>query len=232
MFVPDPFSALRLSLIVALWCVILSFPAAVGIGWLLARGTFRGRALLSTLVLAPLVVPPVVTGLLLLRVLGPASPLGKALEAIGLPVAFTLAGAVLAAFIVGLPLFVLAARAAFEAVDPRYEELSLTLGVPPVSTFRRVTVPLALPGLAAGAVLTFARALGEFGATAVISGNVEGETRTLAMAVYTLLDSPGGARETVLLVAASIVLSGLALLGYELLTRRQRERLEVARDRS
>lgn len=229
MFTPDPVSAIRLSLVVGLWCVVFGLPIAIAGGWLLARREFRARTLVSTLLLAPLVVPPVVTGLLILTVVGPSSPIGRAFEAMGLPLAFTLAGGVLAALAVGLPLYVLAARAAFEAVDPRFEEVSLTLGVPPFRTFRRITLPLALPGIAAGAVIAFARALGEFGATAVVSGNVEGETRTIAMAVYTLLESPEGGRETLVLVVASLALSFAALAGYEVLNRWQRRRLEVSR---
>jgi molybdate transport system permease protein len=229
LFTPDPISAIRLSLVVGLWCVVLGLPFAVAGGWLLARREFAGKTAVSTLLLAPLVIPPVVTGLLILSVLGASSPLGRVLEGAGLPIAFTLTGGVLAALAVGLPLYVLAARAAFEAVDPRLEEVSLTLGVPPAKTFRRITLPLALPGIAAGAVLAFARALGEFGATAVVSGNVEGETRTIAMAVYTLLESPSGGSATFVLVLASLVLSFAALAGYELLTRWQRRRLEVSR---
>ena len=135
---------------------------------------------------------------------------------------------VLAAFTVGLPLYVWSARAAFEAVDPRLEEVSATLGTPPWRTFARVTLPLALPGIAGGAVLAFARALGEFGATAVVAGNMEGETRTIALAVYTLLDTPGGEGATLPLVLASLGIAAASLLGYELLSRWQRRRLELA----
>ena len=144
----------------------------------------------------------------------------------GLSIPFSLPGAAIAAFVVGLPLFVLSVRGAFAAVDPLYEQLSWTLGARPRSTFFRVSIPLALPGIAAGAILAFARALGEFGATVVLAGNVEGSTRTIALAVYTLLESPSGREATWLLVSASVALSLLALLGYETLSRRQRQRLE------
>lgn len=225
--VPRPASALRLSLIVALVAALAGLPVAVGMGWLLARREFPGKTVVTTAVFAPLVVPPVVTGFILLSLLGAQSPLGRLLGEVGLPVPFTLLGAIVAALVVGLPLYVLSVRGAFEAVDPRYEEVSWTLGVPPRRTFLRVSLPLALPGIAAGAVLAFARALGEFGATVVLAGNVEGETRTLALAVYALLEAPSGRTEMWTLVGASLALSLAALLGFESLMRRQRRRLEV-----
>lgn len=225
MFVPDPYSALRLSLVVGAWCVLLGLPIAVFFGYLLARRSFPGMTVLSTLLLAPLVMPPVVTGLVLLRVFGRTGPLGELLAKVGISIPFTLAGAVLAALVTGLPLFILTARAAFESVDPRYEELSRTLGKTPARTFLRVTLPLALPGLAAGAVLSFARSLGEFGATALLSGDVEGRTRTLSMAVYALLEAPGGEEAINLLVGVSLLASFAAVAGYDLLVRRQRRRM-------
>ncbi|MDP2307423.1 MAG: molybdate ABC transporter permease subunit [Pseudomonadota bacterium] len=223
----DVASAIRLSLLVGLGAAALGFVPATAVAWLLARGTFRGKSLLSALVLAPLVLPPVVTGLLLLRVFGRASPLGAALDAIGLPVPFTLLGAVLAALVVGFPIYVMTIRGAIEAVDRRYEEVSLSLGVPPARTAWRVTLPLALPGVVAGVVLAFARGLGEFGATAIIAGNMEGRTRTIALAVYALLDAPRDDPRTAWLVAASVALAFVALVGFEGLTRWQRRRLEL-----
>ena len=148
------------------------------------------------------------------------------LASLGLPIPFTLLGATIAALVVGFPLYVISVRGAFEAVDPLYEELSSTLGVSPRQTFLRVSLPLALPGIVAGAVLAFARALGEFGATIVLAGNIEGSTRTIALAVYTLLESPSGRETTWILVGASVAFSLLALLGFETLSRRQKERLE------
>lgn len=185
--------------------------------------------MLGTLLLSPMVLPPVVTGLLLLDVVGRRTLLGGWLAARGLPLSFSFAAAVLAALTVGLPLYVWTARAAFQAVDRRYEEVSLTLGVSPGRTFLRVTLPLALPGLAAGMVLAFARGLGEFGATAVLAGNLEGETRTLALAIYSLLEVPDGEAAMRPLLLASVGLSLLALTGYELLLRWQRRRLELDR---
>lgn len=223
----DPLSAIRLSLIVGAAATVLGLLPALGLAWALARGQFRGKALLSALVMAPLVLPPVVTGLLLLRSFGRSTALGQALEAVGLPVPFSLVGAMVAALVVGFPLYVLTIRTAFEAIDPRYEEVSLTLGVPPAATWRRVTLPLALPGIAAGVVLVFARALGEFGATAILAGNIEGRTRTLALAVYALLEAPDGEPQIRTLLLASIGISVGALAGFEALNRWQRRRLDL-----
>lgn len=221
---PDPTAAIALSLEVATWCTVLGAPVAIALGYVLARKRFVGRTAVTTLLLLPLVLPPVVTGFLLLEIFGRGGPLAA------FDVPFGLAAAVVAAFVVGLPLYVMAVQHAFEAVDPRYEEVSLTLGVAPWRTFLRVTLPLAMPGVAAGAVLAFARALGEFGATIVVAGNVEGKTRTIALAVYTLLESPGGEAATATLVWASVALSFAAVAGYELLRRWQRRRMELDRE--
>ncbi len=223
---PDPGSAVRLSLIVGCVSTLAMLVPALACGWALARWRFRGRTLLSGAVLVPLVLPPVVTGLLLVRLLGRTSSVGAALTALGWPVTFSLTGAVVAACVVGFPLYVMAIRSAFEAVDPRLEEVAWTLGVPPRRTFLRVTLPLALPGIAAGMVLAFARGLGEFGATAIIAGNMEGRTRTIALAVYALLDAPDGEAQMQELLYASVGVSILALVAFETLNRWQRRRIE------
>jgi len=228
---PSVASAIRISLLVAFLATLVGLPPALGLGWLLARHDFPGKPLLSTVVLAPLVMPPVVTGFLLLSLLGTQGLLGGLLTAVGVTIPFSVLGAALAALVVGLPLYVIAVRGAFESVDPLYEELSWTLGVPPRRTFVRISLPLALPGIVAGSVLAFARALGEFGATIVLAGNVEGSTRTIALAVYTLLESPEGRGATWVLVGASVAIALGALLGYETLSRRQRRRLEDRRGR-
>jgi molybdate transport system permease protein len=220
-------TAVRLSVEVGFLAALLGLLPAGGAAWLLARRSFVGKSLLSAAVLTPLVLPPVVTGLALLRLFGRGTVLGDTLAAVGLPVPFSLFGAVLAALLVGFPVYVMAIRGALEAVDPRLEEVSLSLGVPPTPTFRRITLPLAAPGIAAGVVLAFARGLGEFGATTVIAGNMEGRTRTIALAVYTLLDAPGEDSRMLTLVAASVGLSFAALIGYEALNRWQRRRLEI-----
>ena len=221
----DTASAIRLSLLVGLSCVFGGLLPAVLLGWLLARRSFRGKSLVATLLLAPLALPPVVTGFVLLRLFGASGLVGSLLASVGLQVPFTTLGAGLAAFVVSFPLYLLTARTAFEIVDRRYEEVSMTLGYRPRSTFWRVTVPLALPGLAAGALLSFARAMGEFGATAVLAGNVRGETQTIPLAIYTLLESPGGYDAIWLLVGISLGLSLLAVFGFEWFNRRQKQRL-------
>jgi len=200
------------------------------LGWVLARKQFFGKTLVTSVVMVPMVLPPVVTGLLLLGAFGRRGWFGPLLAALGIEVSFTLFGAVLAATVVGLPLFVMSARAAFEAIDPEYEDLSATLGDTPWRTFRCVTLPLALPGIAGGAVLAFARSLGEFGATIVLAGNTDA-TRTISIAIYALLDRPDAHAEVIWLSVASVALSLGALVGYELLVRRQRRRLEVDRGR-
>ena len=230
-FTLSPASAVRLSLFVAFGAVLLGLVPAVVVGWLLARSDFFGKTFVSMVFMAPLVIPPVVTGFLLLTVLGRQSVVGGFLDAIGLPVPFTILGATLAALVVGFPLYVMAVRGAFESVDRRYEEVSWTLGVPRAPTFRRISLPLALPGIAAGSVLAFARALGEFGATVVLAGNLEGETRTIALAIYSLLESPTGRGAAWTLAVASVVLSFVALFGFESLSRWQRRRLEDHRER-
>jgi molybdate transport system permease protein len=221
----------RLSLGVAGWSTVVAAPFAIAVGWLLARRAFPGKAVVSTLVYAPLVLPPVITGFLLLKLLGRRGAVGAWLAEHGVSIPFTFAGAVVASVVVGFPLFVAIARSAFEAVDRRHDEIAATLGLSPWRTFLRVTLPLASPGILAGAVLAFARALGEFGATIVLAGNVEGETRTISMAVYGFLESPTGEDDAWRLVLVSLVLSLAAMFGYELLVRRHRRLLELDRGR-
>ena len=221
----DPYAAIRLSLWVGTLSTLAGLLPAIACAYALARWQFPGKFLLSALIMMPLVLPPVVTGLLLLRVFGRSSVLGQTLEAIGWPVPFSLTGACLAAGVVGFPLYVSAIRGAFEAVDPQLEALSQSLGVPPWQTFLRVSLPLAAPGIAAGAVLAFARGLGEFGATAILAGNMEGRTRTISLAVYSLMEGTEGDGPMQVLILASLGLSGLALSGYEALNRYQRQRL-------
>lgn len=217
--------AVALSLQVGLGATALGFFPALAAAWALSRGRFPGKALLNAALSLPLVLPPVVVGLGLLRLFGRGSPLGAALAAAGLPVTFSLLGALLAALVVGAPLYVSTMRQALDAVDPRYEAVSATLGVGPWRTFWRITAPLSAPGLAAGAVLAFARGLGEFGATVVIAGNMEGRTRTIALAIYSLLDVPGEDPRLGQLAAASVGLAVLTVGAAELLRRAQRARL-------
>ncbi|MBI3289162.1 MAG: molybdate ABC transporter permease subunit [Elusimicrobia bacterium] len=227
---PLTLDAVRLSLEAGLFCAVLGFPPALALGWLLARRDFPGKSALGALIMAPLVLPPVVTGILLLKVFGTKAPLGGLLAALGLPAPFHMTGVVLASLTASLPLYILSARLAFESADARFDEAAATLGIPPTAVFRRVTWPLAAPGLAAGAVIAFARGLGEFGATIVLAGNVPGRTRTIPLAVYSLLDAPaGGSTQPRALVLASLALSFGALAAFECLCRRQDRRLGLRR---
>ena len=214
-----------LSLRVAALSVAVSLLPGVGLGWLLARWNHPLRALLQGLVMLPLVLPPVVTGYLLLWLFGRSRPLGRAwYELTGGHIAYTTGACVIAAAVVGFPLLVEGVRLSMLGIDLRLEQVSRNLGRGPLDTFVRVTLPLSLPGLLAGAVLSFARALGEFGATIVLAGNIEGETRTIPVAVYTLLNVRDGEDAVLRLVAVSAALALAALLGSFWLSARQRRR--------
>ena len=202
-----------LSVRVALLAVAASLVPGILVAWLLARWTHPLRAVIQGMVMLPLVLPPVVTGYLLLWLLGRSRPLGEAWHALtGGHIAYTTGACVIAAAVVGFPLLVESLRLSMSGVDLRLERISRSLGRGRLDTFLRVTLPLARPGLAAGAVLAFARALGEFGATIVIAGNVAGETRTIPVAVYTLLNTRDGEEAVLRLVGISVALSLGALL--------------------
>jgi molybdate transport system permease protein len=185
-------------------------PPGLALAWLLARKRFRGRALVDTVVSLPLVMPPVATGLILLILLSPRGFPGRLLAAIGIDVVFTWKAVVIAMAVVGLPLFVRAARAGIEQVDRRYEAVAATLGAPPLRVFFTITLPLAMPAVTAGAVLAFARALGEFGATIMVAGSIPGQTRTLAVAIYSFAET-GRDREAALLLLISATIAFAAL---------------------
>ncbi len=225
---PEESAALWLSLRVACWASVAAILPGVFLGWLLARASFRGKILLDALVHLPLVVPPVVVGYLLLVSLGRRSWLGGWLDTLGIELAFTWRGAALASGLMGLPLFVRAVRLAIELVDPRLEQAAQTLGARPLTTFLRVTLPLALPGVLTGFLLCFARALGEFGATYTFAGNTAGVTQTLPLAIYTATQRVGGDAAAARLVGLSLVLSFAALLVSEIVTRRARARVRPA----
>jgi molybdate transport system permease protein len=212
-----------LSMRVAALAVGASLVPGVLLGWVLARWQHPLRALLQGVLMLPLVLPPVVTGYLLLFALGRSRPLGRAWHALtGGQLAYTTAACVIAAAVVGFPLLVEAIRLSVLAVGRRLEQVSRSLGRGPVDTFLRVTLPLSLPGVLAGSVLSYARALGEFGATIVFAGNVAGETRTIPVAVYTLLNVRGGEAAVLRLAAVSVALALAALLGSFWLSARQR----------
>lgn len=215
----------RLSAVVAAWSVAVSLVPGILLGWLLARWNSPLRSLLQGAVMLPLVLPPVVTGFLLLALLGRSGPLGHAWEAAtGGRIAYTTGACVIAAAVVGFPLMVEGIRLSVLGVDPRLEMVSRSLGRGRLSTFLRVTLPLSLSGVIGGAVLSFARALGEFGATIVLAGNIEGETRTIPVAVYTLMNSTDGDAGVMRLVSVSVAMSLAALLAAGWLARRQRRK--------
>jgi len=217
---PVEIQAVSLSLWVASVSVIVSLPIATGVAFLLARRIFWGHGLLNALVHLPLVLPPVVTGYLLLIAFGRQGILGPILDALGLQLAFTSAGAALAAAVMAFPLIVRAIRLALEAVDPKLEEAASTLGASPLRVFGFVTLPLILPGVLAGAVVGFAKALGEFGATITFVSNIPGETQTIASAIYALLQVPGQEAAVGRMIGFSIILSVGALLLSEVLARK------------
>ena len=198
---------------------VLMLPPGLALAWLLARGRFRGRVLLETLVSLPLVMPPVATGLLLLGLFAPFGLFGRILGRIGIDVVFTWKAVVLAMTVMGLPLLVRTARAGIEQVDRRFEAAAATLGAGPLRVFFTITLPLARPAVIAGAVLGFARALGEFGATVMIAGSIPGATRTLAVGIYSFAET-GRDRDAFVLVAISAAIAFVALLAANWMTSR------------
>lgn len=211
----DLFSALRLSLGVALASTLLILPVGLYLGWLLARRTWRGKILVETLVGLPLVVPPVATGLMLLWLFGRRGWIGRWFhDWWGWDIVFTWHAAVIAAAVMAFPLLVRSCRAAFAGVDPRLEQVAHTLGAGTWRTFFTITLPLASRGVTAGVLLAFTRALGEFGATVVVAGNIPGKTSTLSLSIYSLVEL-GRDREALLLMGASVVLAFGAVVTSE-----------------
>jgi len=226
---PAELEVLGLSLKVAFWGVLCSLPVALALAYLLARADFPGKILLDGIVHLPLVLPPVVIGYLLLVLLGRNGPLGAWLaEHLGIVFAFRWTGAALAASVMGLPLAVRAMRQSIEAVDRRLEAAASTLGAPPLAVFASVTLPLILPGVLNGMLLSFARSLGEFGATITFVSNIPGETQTLPLAIYSLTQVPGGDAQALRLCVLAVALSLSALVVSEVLLRRARRRAHGA----
>jgi molybdate transport system permease protein len=218
---PMEASALTLSLNASALAVLWSLPLAVGLGWLLGSRRFPGHALLNAVVHLPLVLPPVVLGYLLLVVFGRRGPVGSALEAwFGIRIAFSGAAVVIACAVVGFPLMVRAIRQSAEAIDPRYARAARSLGASELRIFLTVTLPLMAPGILTGITLAFARAVGEFGATITLAGNIPGRTQTLPLALFTVTQSPGGDAEAMRLCLLSLALAGAALLASEAISRR------------
>jgi molybdate transport system permease protein len=201
----------------AMAATVLILPFGVGVAWLLARRNFPGRTLVETFVSLPLVMPPVATGLLLLMLLGRRGPIGQLLDRIGVEIVFTWKAVVLAMAVMGVPLLVRTARAGFEQVNARYERVAATLGARPLRIFFTISLPLAWPSVLGGAILAFARALGEFGATIVIAGSIPGVTRTLAVGIYSHAET-GQDAQALVLVAVSISIAFASLWLANLLT--------------
>lgn len=226
MLSPEEWQALQLSARVALCATVACLPLGVLVGWLLARREFPGKVLVEILVQMPMVLPPVVPGLALLMLFGTQGPIGGWLErTFGIVLAFTWQGAVIASAVMAFPLLVQPIRVAFMLVDARFEQAATTLGATPLDAFRTVTLPLALPGMIAGAVLCFSRSLGEFGATMAFVGNIPGETRTLPLAIYTFMSVPDREGSALRLALISVALASAALAGSHWLTRRTERRL-------
>lgn len=224
---PDEWAAVALSLKVSLWAVLVSLPFGIAVAWLLSRRRFMGWQIVNALVHLPLVLPPVVTGYLLLLSFGRHGVAGRFLEqTFGVVLAFRWTGAVLAAAVMAFPLMVRAIRLGFDAVDRDLEEAAATLGASPAWVFLTVTLPLILPGIITGAVLAFAKAVGEFGATITFVANIPGETQTLPTAIFALLQVPGQDGPALRLVAVSLVLAMGALIASELLARAVQRRVE------
>ena len=225
---PEEWVAVRLSIKVASIATLASLPLGIIVAILLARGRFWGHSLLNGFVLLPLILPPVVTGYVLLILFGRRGPVGALLaDWFGIVLSFRWTGAALACGVMGFPLLVRAIRLSIEGVDRRLEDAASTLGANRAWVFLTVTLPLILPGILAGAVLCFAKAMGEFGATITFVSNIPGETQTLPSAIYTLLQVPGGDVGALRLTIVSVVIAMLALLASEILARRAHARLDV-----
>lgn len=223
---PEEWTAVALSLRVSLWATMLALPMAIAVAWVLARKEFWGKQLLNGVVHLPLILPPVVTGYLLLLTFGRRAPAGAWLyETFGLVLAFRWTGAALAAGIMGFPLMVRAIRLAIEGVDPKLEQAASTLGASKIWVFATVTLPLILPGVIAGAILGFAKAMGEFGATITFVSNIPGATQTLPSAIYAFLQVPGGEASALRLVMISVFIAMAALILSEVLARRAAKRV-------
>jgi len=223
---PDEWQAVALSLKVAFWAMALSLPLGIFTAYALARWRFPGKALLNGLLHLPLILPPVVTGYILLVVFGINGPLGALLARLGITLAFQWTGAVLAAAIMAFPLMVRAIRLSIEAVDPKLEEAAATLGATRLWVFVTITLPLIVPGIIAGAVLAFAKAMGEFGATITFVSNIPGQTQTVPSAIYAFLQAPGGEPAALRLVVVSVIVAMGALLASEWLARRAAKRVQ------
>ena len=212
----------RFTVLMAVIATVMVLPPAIGIGWLLARRNFPGKTLLETFVSLPLVLPPVASGLLLLWLFGRRSPVGRALDAAGIEIIFTWKAVVIAMMVISFPLVARSVRAGIEQVDRRYEQIAATLGAGSFRILRTITLPLASRGIAAGAVLGFSRALGEFGATIMVAGAIPGRTRTIAVGIYTLVETGREDAAWGLVVVAALLAFGAVYASNRLVGERGR----------
>jgi molybdate transport system permease protein len=225
---PDEWAAVRLSLLVASVAMIANLPFGIAISWLLARRDFWGKSVLNGIVHLPLILPPVVTGYLLLITFGRRGPVGAFLDHyFGIVFSFRWTGAALACAVMSFPLLVRAIRLSIESVDRKLEAAAGALGASPIWVFLTITLPLILPGVIAGMILSFAKAMGEFGATITFVSNIPGETQTLPSAIYTFTQVPGGDAQALRLTIVSFAISMIALIASEALARRVGRRLEL-----
>jgi len=225
---PDEWTAVRLSIRVATVAMFASLPVGIAVAYVLARAHFPGKSIVNGIVLLPLILPPVVTGYLLLLSFGRRGPIGAFLDQhFGIVFSFRWTGAALACAVMAFPLLVRSIRLSIEAVDRRLEDAAGTLGANPLWVFLFVTLPLILPGIIAGMILCFAKAMGEFGATITFVSNIPGETQTLPSAIYTLTQIPGGESGALRLTLVSIIISMGALLVSEFMARRVDERISA-----
>jgi molybdate transport system permease protein len=222
---PEEWRAVALSLRVSFWATLFSLPLGIFTAYALARWSFPGKQIVNGLVHLPLILPPVVTGYILLLLLGTRGPIGGILADWGIVLAFRWTGAAVAAGVMAFPLMVRAIRLSIEAVDPRLEQASATLGASPAWVFVTVTLPMALPGIVAGSILAFAKAMGEFGATITFVSNIPGQTRTIPSAIYAFLQVPGGEASAMKLVIVSVIVAMGALLLSEVIGRRVASRV-------
>lgn len=217
---PAEWEAVRLSLRVSFWATLMALPFGIFTAYALARWRFPGKQLVNGLVHLPLILPPVVTGYLLLLVFSPRAAVGGVLQTLGITLAFNWTGAALAAGIMGFPLMVRAMRLSIEAVDPKLEQAAATLGASRFWVFATVTLPMVLPGVLAGSILAFAKAMGEFGATITFVSNIPGQTQTLPSAIYAFLQVPGGEASALRLVLVAVAVAMMALILSEWVSRR------------
>ncbi len=227
-FTPDEWTAIGLSVKVAVAATLCSLPIAILAGYALARWSFPGKTLLNGLLHLPLVLPPVVTGYLLLVAFGRQGPIGGFIyDWLGITLSFRWTGAALAAAVMAFPLMLRAIRLSFEIIDRRFESAASTLGAGPIATFFTVTLPLAAPGILVGIILGFAKALGEFGATITFVSNIPGETQTIALAIHSYTQAPGGDAGTIRLAVVSIIIALTAVIASEALSQRLLKRTSV-----